>query len=100
MERWKALLFFFVFLSASDNNRSETVLNSFTSAVSMLGLSSRVRCDRGGENNDVCQLMEVVRGDGRGSVLRGSSTHNQRIERSWVDMGCSVIVCSTASSVS
>ena len=63
-----------------------TGLNSFTSTVSIFGLPSRVCCDRGGENSDVSQLMEVVRGDGRGSALRGSSTHNQWIERSWVDM--------------
>ena len=66
------------------------MLKYFTEAVSFYGIPSRVRCDHGGENNDVCTLMEVLRGDGRGSALRGASTHNQRIERSWVDMWCGV----------
>ncbi|XP_063964871.1 uncharacterized protein LOC129282611 [Lytechinus pictus] len=79
-----------IFLAASDNNRAETVLNAYVEAVSTYGLPSRVRCDFGGENNDVCSLMEVIRGGGRGSALRGTSTHNQRIERSWVDMWCGV----------
>ena len=80
----------FVFLKATTNNRSETVLKHFTEAVSFYGIPSRMRCDHGGENNDVCSLMEVLRGDGRGSAMRGASMHNQRIERSWVDMWCGV----------
>ena len=78
------------FLGASNNNRAATVLNLFMDAVMQYGVPSRVRCDHGGENNDVCTFMEVYRGEGRGSAIRGRSVHNQRIERLWVDLwkGC------------
>lgn len=76
----------FTFLKASDNNRSDTVLACFVEAVSTYGLPSRVRCDYGGENNDVCDTMELLRGSTRGSAIRGRSVHNQRIERAWVDV--------------
>jgi hypothetical protein len=75
-----------VFLTASDNNRKETVLRSFLAASAMYGLPSRIRVDKGGENNDVRDVMEVLRGSNRGSVIRGKSVHNQRIERAWVDV--------------
>jgi hypothetical protein len=75
-----------VFLHASNNNRKETVLQHFMVATSTYGLPSRVRVDQGGENNDVCAIMEVLRGRGRGSAMKGKSVHNQRIERSWVDV--------------
>lgn len=74
------------FLKASDNNRSETMCDSFVRAIGMYGVPSRIRCDFGGENNDVCNIMEVLRGFCRGSAIRGSSTHNQRIERLRLDM--------------
>lgn len=73
------------FLHASDNNRKETVLQHFLVATSKYGLPSRLRVDNGGENNEICELMEMIRGRGRGSAIRGRSVHNQRIERSWVD---------------
>ncbi|XP_046873034.1 uncharacterized protein LOC124465348 [Hypomesus transpacificus] len=75
-----------VFLNASNNNRSQNVMMQFMNAIGRYGVPSRVRCDFGGENNDVCLFMEVYRGLGRGSALRGRSTHNQRIERLWGDV--------------
>ena len=75
-----------VFLRASDNNRSSTVMESFLSAVAKYGVPSRVRTDHGGENNSVCLMMNLFRGSNRGSALRGRSTHNQRIERLWGDL--------------
>ena len=43
----------------------------FLTATSTYGLPSRVRVDHGGENNDICDLMELLRG--RGSAIRGTS---------------------------
>ncbi|XP_058630121.1 uncharacterized protein LOC131539512 isoform X2 [Onychostoma macrolepis] len=80
-----------VFLVASNNNRSRTVLQHFNTAVTQYGLPSKVRCDYGGENIDVCLFMNVVRGMGNRSVLRGQSTHNQRIERFWGDLWSGMI---------
>jgi len=59
-------------------------------ASHFLGLPSRVRCDHGGENTDVALFLTMVRGQGRGSVLTGSSIHNQRIERLWRDVSSQV----------
>ncbi|KAM4537018.1 G2/M phase-specific E3 ubiquitin-protein ligase-like [Odontesthes bonariensis] len=75
-----------VFLGASDNNRSATVLDSFVGAVARNGVPSRVRTDRGGENNAVCLFMNIFRGLRRGSAIQGRSVHNQRIERLWADL--------------
>lgn len=80
-----------VFLVASNNNRSSTVLQHFNTAVTQYGVPSQVRCDYGGENVDVCLFMNVVRGMGTRSVLRGQSTHNQRIERFWGDLWSGLI---------
>lgn len=74
------------FLKASDNNRASTVLDQFVLATRRYGVPSRVRTDHGGENVEVAALMEAYRGPNRGSVLRGRSVHNQRIERLWVDV--------------
>ena len=81
-----------VYLRASNNNKSETVLQCFLSAVTAYGLPSRVRCDKGRENILVSQRMlnHPECGPGGGSCITGRSVHNQRIERLWRDVfvGC------------
>ena len=81
-----------VFLKCSSNNRARTVYELFISAANRFGLPSRVRSDFGGENYLVARHMIRHRGQGRGSMLTGSSVHNQRIERLWVDMYRSVTI--------
>ena len=75
-----------IFLSCSPNNRAETVLGLFLSAVERGGDLWPSRVDYGVENVLVCGKMVQVRGEGRGSYIAGPSTHNQRIERLWRDV--------------
>ena len=79
-----------VFLKASPNNESATVLNVFTGAIEQHGLPSCVRStsDMGTENVLVAMyiiLKHPHRGPGKGSMLTGRSVHNQRIECLWRD---------------
>ena len=80
-----------VYLKCSPNNPASTVNEVFLHAVQLYGLPSRVRSDQGRENILVAQHMLEHRGDGRGSIITGSSTHNQRIERLWRDLHRCVI---------
>lgn len=75
-----------VFLHCSTNNRASTVYSHFLQATHDYGTPSRVRTDQGKENTLVAQHMLEHRGTNRGSMIVGSSVHNQRIERFWRDM--------------
>ena len=74
------------FIQCSNNNRADTVLESFILATQEYGMPSRVRSDLGGENVRVWQFMEEIRGYNRASYIAGSSVHNTRIERLWRDV--------------
>ena len=74
-------------LQYTNNNKATTLLNSFLSAVNEYGVPSRIRTDKGLENVKIAYFMIEKRGAGRGSVIAGPSTHNQRIERLFP--GCS-----------
>jgi len=75
-----------LYLKCSTNNEASTVYSLFLSAVEKYQLPSRVRSDQGLENVMVARHMIQVRGGERHSMLTGSSTHNERIERLWRDM--------------
>ena len=81
-----------VYLKVSNNNRAETVFGLFRDAVTCVGIPSRVRGDRGGENLQIAHFMTEHRGPGRGSFIFGKSVHNQRIERLWRDVFQSCLV--------
>ena len=59
----------------------------FIDAILEHGVPSRVRGDRGGENQDVSILMILLRGLNRASFMWGPSVFNTRIERLWVEVG-------------
>lgn len=75
-----------IYLQCTSNNRASTVYQIFLNAVSKFNLPSRIRSDQGLENLSVAAHMIEKRGSERRSMLTGSSTHNQRIERLWKDM--------------
>lgn len=55
-------------------------------ATGQYGVPNRIRTNRGLENVIIGDIMESLRGEGRGSWLRGPSVNNQRIERLWRDL--------------
>ena len=75
-----------IYLKCSNNSCATTVLKSFLRATNAFFVPSRVRCDYLGENVEVAKFMLSTRGFNRGSVLTGSSVHNQCIERLWRDV--------------
>ena len=74
------------FLKCSNNNRATTVLDGYKEGVSIYGLPISVRTDHGGENVDVWRFMLAAHNNDLLSVITGSSTHNERIERLWRDV--------------
>ena len=80
-----------VFIHCSNNNKATTVYYHFLQAAREFGLPSRVRSDQGKENTLVVRHMLQKRGENHGSMITGSSVHNQRIERLWRDVFQSVI---------
>lgn len=59
----------------NNNNKADTVMSFFQKGVEEWVLPSRVRCDYGMENVYVGQDMIDHRGQGRGSIITGSSVH-------------------------
>ena len=91
MIRWRLVIHgcidgFSRVIQCSNNNRSETVLESFIKATQEYGIPSRLRSDHGGENVRIWEFMEEARGHDRGSYIAGSSVHNTQIERMWRDV--------------
>ena len=62
------------------------MLSLLQNRVEQWGLPSRVRCDYGMENFYVGQYIIEHRGEGRGSIITGSSVPNSRVERAHQDV--------------
>ena len=80
-----------VALQCFNNNKSDTLVDCFITAVINYGLPSRVRSDMGLENVKIADYMIEKRGVGCGSMITSKSTHNQRIERLWRDVYTGVL---------
>jgi len=80
-----------IYVHCCNNNKADTVLSLFQHGVQRMGFPSRVRSDYGMENFMVAQYMLEHRGEGRGSIITGSSVHNCRVERSHRDIYAGVL---------
>ena len=78
-----------IYLHCADNNWAVTVFECFKNGVVQYGIPEKVPSDHGGENVDVWRFM-LSSHNNAGSVLTGSSVHNERIERMWRDVHRSV----------
>ena len=67
------------------------IRDRFQKGVEQWGLPSRARCDYGMENFYVGQYMIDHRGEGRGSIITGSSVHISRVERAHRDIYSAVL---------
>jgi transposase InsO family protein len=77
-------------LHVSNNNKSSTVFDYYLQAIDKHGFPSTMRSDKGGENIVVAECQLYVRG--HEGFHTGTSTHNQRVERLWLDVRINVIV--------
>ena len=75
-----------LYLECTNNNQATTVVSMFKKGVSHFGLPLQIRSDHGSENVDVWRFMIAAHNYDYSSVITGSSTHNQRIERLWRDV--------------
>ena len=70
---------FCLYLRGSDNNRAYTVAHHFADATEVAGsFPTRIQTDSGVENTKVWDAMHRL--TGLGSVITGSSVHNQRVK--------------------
>ena len=79
-------------LHLSTDNKASSALLTFIQSVKEYGVPSRIRLDKGSEFNHVEYLINIFNGENRGSVIRGRSVHNQRIEGLWRDVFSKVLM--------
>ena len=79
------------YVYCADNNKSDTVLGLFQNACQSYGIPLRVKSDHGLEKMGVARMMLEYQGVNRGSMITGSSVHNQRVERLHRDVTSGVL---------